>query len=417
MGGPRLRQGTIGSVTWDERSPGTVRGTAFTLDGGGKRRRLTATRSTREEAVTELEAQAAALVYAGEVWSTQTTLGETIERWIAALESEPTDEAGQKEQSVETYARTARGVVVPRLGAIPLGDLTTPRLQTFMDDLRIVPHQRNGKAKTGYSVSYRLLILMTVRESLALAVRSGAITSNPALNVDKPSKKARKRKKPKQALTPAQVAVLRECVVEWEVTRRSGPKRGPQLRLAIELGLATGCRIGEVVGFLLQEAVDVPTLRIAVTGTAVTVKGKVLRADELKGREQARVLELPSWVRPTLDECRGLATRTGVDAPLLQGRSGVLVSPSNLQNRMRAMREEHRERLEVAGVDVDELTFHTLRRTVLTAVDGVVGRPLSQAQAGHKDARTTAGYIDAVRPLLVVTGTVGAIESAFGCAS
>ncbi|WP_433718711.1 site-specific integrase [Microbacterium laevaniformans] len=286
-----------------------------------------------------------------------------------------------------------------------------------MDELRAAPHQRNGKPKDGYSVSYRLLILMTLHEALAFAVRNGAIPSNPALDVAKPSKRSRRVRRAKRALSPAQVAVLRECVAEWENTRRSGPKRGPQLRLAIELGLATGCRIGEVCAFLLEEAVDVPQLRIAVTGTAVTIDGKLLRADELKGRDQARVLELPAWVLPTLDECRSLALRTGPFAPLLQGRRGALLSPSNLQNRMRSMREEQRERLGEAGIDVEELTFHTLRRTVLTAVDGVVGRALSQAQAGHKDARTTAGYIDAAKPLLVVTGTVVAIEAAFGRAS
>lgn len=243
MGGPRLQQGVLGSVVWAERSGGTVRGTAATVDAGGKRRRLTATRATRDEVLADLQAQAAALTFTGPIWTPQTTLGEAVERWIGALESEPEDEVGQKTQTIETYARTARGVVIPRLGAVPLGELTAPRLQAFMDEMRTASHQRNGQPKAGYSVSYRLLILMTLHESLALAVRGGAIPANPALSVARPAKHARKTRRAKRALSPAQVAILRECVAEWEDARGFGPRRGPQLRLAIELGLATGCRI------------------------------------------------------------------------------------------------------------------------------------------------------------------------------
>lgn len=112
-----------------------------------------------------------------------------------------------------------------------------------MDEMRTASHQRNGQPKAGYSVSYRLLILMILHESLALAVRGGAIPANPALSVARPAKHARKTRRAKRALSPAQVAILRECVAEWEDARGFGPRRGPQLRLAIELGLATGCRI------------------------------------------------------------------------------------------------------------------------------------------------------------------------------
>lgn len=417
MSPARIKPGTIGRIEWDEsRTPGKVRGTVRTRDGADKPRRLVAVRDTRDEVEAELKARAAALLYRSDIWSADTTLSEAIERWIATL-GDPDEGGAQREQSIETYARTARGVIIPRLGAVPIGSLTAPQLHEFMREMRTAPHRRAGKPKRGYSVSYRLHILRALRDTLSLAVSMGAIPVNPARDVPPPSKKTRGGRVAKQALNREQVDVLRKVLVDWEGKQRSGPNRGPQLRLAIELGLATGCRIGEVCGFLMSEASDVPSPRIAVTGTVITVEGKARRANELKGDEQARILELPAWVRPSINECRAIARRNGSDAPLLQGSRGGLQTPANLGTRLRSLREEYRRELEAVGINVDEFTFHTLRRTVLTAVDEVAGRPYSQAQAGHADEKTTAGYIATPRSLPIITGAVAAIQRSFGGAS
>lgn len=415
MSPAKIKPGTIGQIDWDyERTPGKVRGVARTRDGADKPRRVVAVRDSREEVVAELVAKAAALLYIGEVWSADTLLADAIERWIATLGD--ADEGNvQKDQSVETYARTARGVITPRLGSLPIGTLTAPQLRGFMKDMRTAPHRtKGGVQKFGYSVSYRRHILRALTDSLALAVVMGAIAANPARDVPRPSKKTRKRSQPKQALTPLQVDVLRDCVRRWEDTRKPGPRRGPQLRLAIELGLATGCRIGEIGGFLMSEATDVPSLRLAVTGTIVTVKGKTVRADELKGDEQARVLALPAWSRAIIEECRRVARRGGPDAPLLQGSRGGQQAPTALRLKLTSLKREFGVELAAAGIALDELTFHTLRRTVLTAVDEAVGRDASQAQAGHKDAKTTAGYISTTSTLPIVSGGAAAIDVAFG---
>lgn len=418
MSPARIEPGAIGRIDWDyDRTPGKIRGVARTRDGADKPRRVVAVRDTRAEVEAELRTKAASLLYLGDVWSPATTLEEAIERWIATL-GDADEGNAQKPQSAETYARTARGVIVPRIGALRLGDITTPQLRDFMKEMRTAPHRApQGRGAVGYSVSYRLHILRALRDSLGLAVSMGAIPLNPARDLPRPSKKVRGPKRQKQALTRAQVAVLRDCVRQWEASSRSGPRRGPQLRLAIELGLATGCRIGEVGGFLMEETVDVPSLRLSVTGTIVTVAGKTFRANELKGDEQARILELPAWAREVVDECRSIATHSGRDAPLLQGLRGGKQSPTYIRARLASLKCEYSEPLEAAGIDLDDFTFHTLRRTVLTAVDEAAGRGHSQAQAGHADAKTTAGYISTPRALPVIVGTVEAIDAAFGHAS
>ena len=241
MSPTRIKPGAIGRIDWDyERTPGKIRGVARTRDGADRPRRVVAVRDTRVEVEAELRMKAASLVYLGDVWSRSTTLEEAIERWIATR-SDADEGNAQKPQSAETYARTARGVIVPRIGALCLGDITTPQLRDFMKEMRVAPHRTpRGKGEVGYSVSYRLHILRALRDSLGLAVSMGAIPFNPARDLPRPSKKVKGPKRQKQALTRAQVAVLRDCVRQWEASSRSGPRRGPQLRLAIELGLATG---------------------------------------------------------------------------------------------------------------------------------------------------------------------------------
>lgn len=146
----RIEPGQIGRIDWDyDRSPGQVRGVARTRDGAGKPRRVVATRGSAAEVEVESRRQAAALVYAGDLWSESTSLSEAIERWLATLGDG--EEQDQKVQTVETYARVACGVIVPRLGALPIGEPTTPRLQRCMDDMRTEPHRGKGAAKVGYS--------------------------------------------------------------------------------------------------------------------------------------------------------------------------------------------------------------------------------------------------------------------------
>ncbi|MBF4562888.1 hypothetical protein ITJ43_12155 [Microbacterium sp. VKM Ac-2870] len=414
MAPARIKPGNIGRIEWDyERHPGKVRGVARTRDAADKPRRVVAVRDTCEEVEAELRTKAASLLYLGDIWSPATTLEEAIERWIATL-GDADEGNAQRPQSVETYARTARGVIVPRIGALRLGDIPTPQLRDFMKEMREAPHRtRRVKGAIGYSVSYRLHILRALRDSLGLAASMGAIPLNPARDLPRPSKNKAAETGP-HSCAGGRVARLYASLGGQQ---KIGAAERPAVAPSDRARLATGCRIGEVGGFLMDETTDVPSLRLAVTGTIVTVAGKTFRANELKDDEQARILELPSWARAVVDECRSIATRSGPDAPLLQGLRGAKQSPAYIRARLASLKLEYREPLEVAGIDLDDFTFHTLRRTVLTVVDEAVGRIYSQAQAGHADARTTAGYISTPRALPIIVGAAGAIDTAFGHAS
>lgn len=397
-----------------------LRGVAYTRDGSDDRVRVTATGDTVEEVTRLLTLRAAALVYRSEEWTPATTVAEAVDRWLDTL-ADGEDER-QKPQTVETYRRVMNGLIRPRLGALQVGSLTAPQVEEFLLALKKEPHRtrvaadRKVKQKVGYSGSYRVLALLVLRAGLDRAVRMGAIPFNPALSVSKPRKKVNGKGGTPRAfvLSPAQVAVLRDCILRWELKRKPGPPRGPRLRLAIELGLATGCRIGEVGGFLLSEATEVPELSVAVTGTIVYVGGHHVRQDKLKRDEQARVLLLPEWASETLAECRSIAVKHGVEATLLQNTTGGMVVPTQIRLWMRKMVAEFGDELTAAGIDLDRFEFRTLRRSVLTVIkESTGGLEIAQAQAGHQSSSTTDGYVGGARRLPVVQGAVGAIQGAF----
>ena len=161
MSPARIKPGTIGRIEWDEsRTPGKVCGTVRTRDGADKPRRLVVVRDTREEVEAELKARAAALLYRIDIWSADTTLGEAIERWIATL-GDPDEGGAQREQSIETYARTARGVIVPRLGAVPIGSLTAPQLHEFMRERSLTRFPGHHAESFGVSRGVRVLLVVS----------------------------------------------------------------------------------------------------------------------------------------------------------------------------------------------------------------------------------------------------------------
>lgn len=413
-----LPPGTIGSITWERRSPGTIRGYAWTRDGAGMRRKLSATFPHADDVEADLHRQARALVYSAEEWSPSTLLEHAVDRWFDT-QGKPNG-GRQAPQTVEIYRRVADAVVIPRLGKLPVSQITAPRVHTLLDGLRVEPQRarraagNTKKQKVGYSVSYRLLALHVIKKSMTHAVKYGAIPFNPILSVEPPVRV----REDAYALDRHQVAVLRDCVRAWETKPGYGPPRGPQLRLAIELGLATGARIGEVAALLLAETSDLPEPMTAITGTAIHVDGKLVRSKVLKAQEEHRRLTLPKWASSSVAECRRMAVRTDAEATLIQGRTGGMLAPSKIRSDLRKMAAAQRAPLEAAGIDLERLKFHTLRHTVLTAIKERTGDlEIAQAQAGHASTKTTAGYIAGPRVLPVVTGASEAIEGAFGPAA
>ncbi|MGH1565141.1 phage integrase central domain-containing protein [Mumia sp. DW29H23] len=93
--------------------------------------------------------------------------------WLQSLDTMVAD-GRQSPGTVETYRRQLRNHVLPAIGEVRLGELTTPLVDRFLGSLRarISP----ATAKSAKSV---------ISGVMSLAVRLGAVAHNPVREVDR----------------------------------------------------------------------------------------------------------------------------------------------------------------------------------------------------------------------------------------
>jgi len=128
---------------------------------------------------------------------------------------------------------------------------------------------------------------------LGLAVRHGALAVNPARHtagVQRPTAERR-------ALTPDDLTTVRTAVRAWTAKDRPGPRATTDMANIIDLMLATGTRIGEVLALRWSdidlEAVP-PTLSVNGTIKNEPGKGTHRRAIECQDGCFARVRRRPA---------------------------------------------------------------------------------------------------------------------------
>ena len=130
-------------------------------------------------------------------------------------------------KTAERY-RELLAYVLPRLGDVPLCDLSTLILE------RVYNRLRRGGGKGGRPLSARTVknVHDTVRAALAKALKWGLLRSNPSIGCELP-----KIEKP-------QARVLEKAEIEWLLDAVRGH---PWLYVLLLVASATGCRRGELL--------------------------------------------------------------------------------------------------------------------------------------------------------------------------
>lgn len=358
MGRRRLMPGELGTVNFSQETGTSVRGRARVRDADGTERQVTATGPDRATVEHMLRRRAAGIAPPRLEWSASTSLGACL----AAHIDRRLRSGRIQSHSADMYRRILRQQIDPLIGHFTVSSLTSPLVSHFMAQLEYA----------GVAVSTRRTTLFLLRAGLDLAIRRGCIPGpNPAQSEARPWE----RRPAPIALTPDQVEVVRDVVLRWEQTWTSGAHRRPTLRLGLELCLATGLRIGEVLAI---RACDVEGLQpgtgatVAVTGTIVRGRrddGKtfLIRQTYLKGHAPHPRLPLPAFGVAAVREALSARIDDDPTATLLQGTHGGLMDPATFRSRLREAKRLGWEELLAAGIDADELSPHTLRRTVLSA--------------------------------------------------
>lgn len=235
-------------------------------------------------------------------------------RWLSRLRAEQRLES----TTINEYQRVLRGLVVPALGEVPLMQLTTDSINNVLRRLgdESVNRQRKAKVVTG--------------AMLDVAVEFGALASNPvrgSISVIRPQTAAR-------SLTDTDLESVRSAIRTWMAEGRPGPKASGDMADVIELMIATGARIGEVLALRWCD-VDLGARRVSICGT---IKTEPSKGTHWKPLPVARVVTLPGFAVQVLRHRCTRETANPIDA-VFTTRNGTWQQVNNVERRWRQIRK------------------------------------------------------------------------------
>ena len=267
------------------------------------------------------------------------------------------------------HERIARNILIPRLGEETVDQITARGIAVMYHQMvREWPAQaRNAKGV--------LSLIMTFAAQMGLVERN-LVREVPAI---------RRRKKEIFAPGTDELRSFRAAVVAYnEDPDRPGPMPGPLLLDTIDMILATGLRIGEVLGLRWEEDVflDGKSPYVVVNG-AVKEKGGTKRWEPFpKSEAGRREIAIPAYAAAIL--LRRLVDNTGGSDFVFHTRT---LRPNGPQDVHRSLRNVRRH----ANLP-DDYVPHALRKSVGTVVAKTVGLEQTALLLGHERSRVTEQF-------------------------
>ena len=244
-----------------------------------------------------------------------TLLADLVGEWLRRLRAEGRVEG----TTINEYERVLRFLVVPALGDTSLHELTTDRVNELLVNLGQQSVNRQRKAK------------VIMGSMLDAAVAVGALTSNPVrgtLSIHRPSGS-------KVTLSPGQIAQVHAAVRTWLGKDRPGPRSSGDIGDIIELMLATGARVGEVLALRWRD-IDLEASTVEINATIKTEPGKGTYRKVLARR---RAVDLSEYTTLLLRRRRRTMRANLLDA-VFPTRNGTWQQVNNVERRWRQIRRE-----------------------------------------------------------------------------
>jgi integrase len=246
-----------------------------------------------------------------------TTIGDLVDHWLHQLRT-----GGRPASTtINEYERVLRYLVVPRLGGLQLGELTTGRFNDVLADLALaiqsVNRQRKAKVVAGAMFD--------------AAVALGAMNHNPvrgSVSISRPKVTAR-------PLTTDELDEVRAALRAWLGKERPGPKSSEDMADIIELMLTTGARIGEVLALRWRD-IDLGTKTVEINATIKTESGL---GTHRKPLPHPRLVALPELAVQVLARRRCHVSDSPIDA-VFPTRNGTWQQVNNVERRWRQIRQE-----------------------------------------------------------------------------
>ena len=355
-GRPLTALGTWGTTRTTRVRDGAYRSRTRIRDKDGVTREVTATGTTSaaaERALRQKLVDRQAPTQQG--ITADTTIARLATLWLTFLRDEDRIEA----TTINEYERVLTKVVIPELGGLRLREVTTGRLDLFLVRLRAISTSRQRKTK------------VVLGAMLGLAVRHDALPVNP---VQQTSRIHREKSEPR-SLTLEELDTVREAVCAWATAQRSGPKATTDMADIIELMLATGARIGEILALRwVDVAPEATRPNLTINGTIKTEPGRgTYRKASPKSDASVRTVVLPDFAVAMLKR-RQAAARENPNEAVFPTRNGTWQQVNNVERRWRQIRQ---------GTGLDWVTPHTFRKTVATLISERVDAETASQQLGH----------------------------------
>lgn len=375
MARPPLPIGTFGSITTNEVRPGVYRARTRFRDFDGVTREIKGTGRSAAAAVRELKTKIAdRSAPSGDLIGPDMRISQVADIWLSLYRAEQRSEA----TTANEYQRIIENVINPAIGNIRLREATAGRLERLIRSQD--SHSRRKKTKT------------VLKMMFDAAVIDDALPANPVSSTSR----LRGQKKDVQALSVEDLNAVRSAVDSWMTKKRPGPKPNQDMPDIIDLLLATGCRIGEVLAIRWTDidlSATPPT--VSISGTIKTETGKgTYRKPKPKSDASKRTIALPPFAVDVLMR-RRIEQRPNHYNAVFATRNGTWHQVGNIERRWRTIR---------ADTGFDSVTPHTFRKTVATLIDRLVDSDTAARVLGHSsDAITKEFYIEKDRTTPDVT--------------
>lgn len=271
---------------------------------------------------------------------------------------------GWSPSTKETYRAVLDRLILPKFGELHVGEIDTPMVNAWLEE---IVDETPGHAKH---------CLTILRQIMRRAAALGQIPHNPVTDAE-PLELAEPPEP--RALTIDEIRRLREAAALWELGAATGPARTTPVSAIIDVALgAGGLRVGEALG-LRWEDVTETTDGVVLLITGTVIKGKAsrlgassVRQDKTKNRRDREVKVAPLGVA-ALDRL----PRSG--ELIFPTRTGTPISVTNFYRVWGPVRK-------LAGLTDEDISFHSLRRTVATAVERELGLVAAAGVVGDLSA-------------------------------
>ncbi|EYT56573.1 integrase [Leucobacter sp. UCD-THU] len=390
MSRQRLTIGTFGEIGFLSSPSGRTVARARYRDWDGKSRLVQATGEGRRAAERALKAKLAERSLfqpTSSILTPDSPFPDLVAYWLEDLELE----GRVSKRTMQLYERNMRTLVLPAFESLTLREIGVARCDHFLKQLSRQSYNRARQAR------------VVLRLALGLAVRHEVLPRNPMDHVSQ----LRKPESAPNALTPAEVNVIRIAIAFWESGRPvPGPKPDGQLSTIVEVMLGTSARIGEVLAIRRRD-IDVtsavPSIRIS--GTIVSHRGEpTMRQDHPKTARSSRTVAIPAFAAEAVRRRLARLDDPSPDALLFRSREGTPLTTNNVRRQLRHV-------LSMAGID--GVTPHMFRRTVATAINEQASVELAAELLGHTDPRITIQHYIR-RNEMVNPRTAELLEQVFG---